>query len=554
VTARASELDQGPTLLHETPDLHGAFPRLDGAQIAALAAHGEERPTQAGEVLIHEGDSDPPFIVILDGLVAVVEGQGCEDETVVGVHGPGRFIGELSQLTGQAAFLATKALEPGRVLTVPVDEVRVLVGTDQGLGDLILRASLLRRSLLLDAGVGFKLMGSRFSPDTRRLREFAARNRLPHHWIDLEDDAHAEALLRGLGVAPEETPVVIWRGVQLLRNPTNDELARLIGLPVFRPSEQMADLVIVGAGPAGLAAAVYGASEGLATIVVDSVATGGQAGTSSRIENYLGFPSGISGGELAERAVIQADKFGARFSVPSEAAGLEEGDGCHVIRMADGSSIEARSVLITSGARYRKLDVPRLEDFEATSVYYAATRVEARVCVDDPVVIVGGGNSAGQATVFLAPRVAALRLVVRAGDLGASMSRYLADRIERMPQVQVLLHTEVRELVGDHALEAVVVENNQTGEREQLPARDLFVFIGAEPNAAWLGDQLDVDDHGFLLTGSSTPASLPLETSRPGVFAAGDVRSGSVKRISSAIGEGAMAVQLVHRYLTRPRV
>jgi thioredoxin reductase (NADPH) len=343
--------------------------------------------------------------------------------------------------------------------------------------------------------------------------------------------------------------VVIWRGEQLLRNPSNQEMARVAGLPVTSSPPELVDLVIVGAGPGGLAAAVYGASEGLATVVIEGTATGGQAGTSSGIENYLGFPTGISGGELAERAVIQADKFGARFDLPVEAVGLDEDQGHHVVRLADGSTARARAVVIATGARYRRLDVPGMERLEPVSVYYAATKVEARQCAAHPVVIVGGGNSAGQAAVFLSSRVAALRLVIRGDDLGRSMSRYLVDRIEGMPQVEVVRRAEIRELIGQDALEAVEVEHTATGERRTIEARELFVFIGAEPHTAWLESQLGVDDRGFIRTGSSRPDTLPLETTRPGVFAVGDVRSGSVKRVTSAVGEGAMAVQLVHGYL-----
>jgi thioredoxin reductase (NADPH) len=325
--------------------------------------------------------------------------------------------------------------------------------------------------------------------------------------------------------------------------------------------------VVIGAGPAGLAAAVYGSSEGLVTVTLDGVATGGQAGSSSRIENYLGFPAGLSGSELADRAVVQAEKFGARFSLGADATALEEVDGHRLVRLADGKAIRARTVLIATGARYRKLDVPGLDDFEGSCVYYAATEIEARVCRNDPVVVVGGGNSAGQAAVFLAAHAARVRLLIRHDDLGRDMSRYLVHQIERTPGIEVLHHTEVRELLGDDSLEAVVAEDNRTGERRRLDARSLFVFIGAEPHARWLADQLELDDRGFILTGAQTTRigttrtaddplwvaagrqPLSLETSRPGVFAAGDVRSGSVKRIASAVGEGAMAVHLVHEYL-----
>ena len=550
----------GQEQLAETPDRYGAFPRLSDAQIETLARHGERQRVEPGEVLFREGDKRYDFFVVLDGKVVVVAGYGGE-ERMIAVHGPRRFLGELSLLTGQAAFFTAVVREPGEVLVVPVERLRALVTQDTVLGDLVLRAYLLRREMLIGLGAGFQIVGSRFSPDSRSLREFAARNRLPHRWIDLEEDEAAEALLNGLDVAPEETPVVIWRGNQVLRNPSNEELAQMIGLRARSVAEDVCDLLVVGAGPAGLAAAVYGASEGLGTVALDAVATGGQAGTSPRIENYLGFPSGISGAELADRAEIQAEKFGARISVPAEATALDERDGYYVVRFDDGSEATARTVLITTGARYRKLDVPRLEELEGTCVYYAATMMEAHLCRGDPVAVVGGGNSAGQATLFLAQHTTKVTLLIRHEDLGRDMSRYLADRIERSPKVEVLRTTEVRELVGDRALEALVVENNQTGERRRIEARELFVFIGAKPHTGWLGDKLALDDRGFVLTGrAARPAGngegqdaghepYLLETSLPGVFAAGDVRSGSIKRVASAVGEGAMAIRLVHARL-----
>ena len=544
--------------LAETPDVYGAYPRLSDPQVDALARLGVRRPVEAGDVLYHQGDLTCDFFVVLDGLVAVVEAP----DQVIGVHGRGRFLGELNLLTGEAAFVTAEVTQAGEVLDVPVGSLRKLVCEDTLLGDLILRAYITRRSVLIGLGTGFKLIGSRFSPDTRRLREFAARNRLPHTWTDLETDAGAENLLLQLGVRPEETPVVIWRGEQVLRNPSNAQLAAVIGLHPAASNEKRWDLLVVGAGPAGLAAAVYGASEGLATITLDSFATGGQAGASPRIENYLGFPSGISGAELAERAVIQAEKFGARVDVPAAAVKLGERDGYHFIGLEDGSTISSRTVLIATGARYKKLDVPRLQQFEGISVYYAATQLEAMRCRHDPVVVVGGGNSAGQASLFLATYAAQVRLLYRDCDLGKNMSRYLVDAVEHSPAVLLTPHTEVRELIGEEVLERVVIEDNQTGQRETIDARALFVFIGAEPHTAWLEDQLQLDEHGFVLTGSGvdgtarspTVASgatrLFLETSRPGVFAVGDARSGSVKRVAAAAGEGAMAVRLVHEYLS----
>src|SRR6266542_660425 len=457
-------------------------------------------------------------------------------------------------------------VEQGEMLAVPAHHMRQVVARDSTLGDLILHAFLLRRSLLIGLGAGVRIVGSRFSPDTRRLRDFAARNRLPHRWIDLERDDHAEALLRELGVAPGETPIVVLHGSarprplaegvrgqaagtevhkEVLRNPSNAELARAVGVPAPRTLEAVRDVVVVGSGPAGLATAAF-----------DAIATGGQAGTSSRIENYLGFPIGISGSELAERAALQAMKFGALISVPAKATGFGQRDGYYAVRLDDGEDVFGRTVVIATGAYYRKLDVPRLAEFEGDSVYYAATLMEAQLCRDNPVAVVGGGNSAGQAALFLARYASRVRLLVRGGDLGKDMSRYLTDQVERTPRVEIMLHTEVRELLGDRALEALVVEDNRTGLRRTIDARALFVFIGANPCTDWLGDEVALDQDGFVQTGpEATPAGDPadagwqpfvLETSRRGVFAAGDVRSGSIKRVASAVGEGAMAVHLVH--------
>jgi thioredoxin reductase (NADPH) len=337
-----TDVQESQSVLTETPDRTGAFPRLSDEQIAALAEYGERRATRVGDVLFREGDESYDFFVVLSGKVAIVEGFGA-DERLIGVHGERRFLGELSLLTGQAAFFTAVVREAGEVLVVPVERLRKLVAHDPALGDLILRAYLARRELLIGLGTGFRIIGSRFSPDSRRLREFAARNRLPHRWIDLEQDREAEALLRALGVSPEETPVVIWRGKHVLRNPSNAELARAVGLRSPASPATICDLVVVGAGPAGLAASVYGASEGLETVALDAMATGGQAGTSPRIENYLGFPSGISGAELAERATLQAKKFGARVSVPAQATGLEDRGENHVVTLDDGKTVEGRS-------------------------------------------------------------------------------------------------------------------------------------------------------------------------------------------------------------------
>jgi thioredoxin reductase (NADPH) len=546
----------------ETPDTDGAFPSLTDAQLAVLADHGERRPVEAGDVLFREGEPTDTFFVVLSGLIAIVENYGA-DEHVVQVHGPRRFLGELGLLEGQVAFLTAVVREPGEVLAIPVAELTGVLAGEPELTDLILRAYLNRRSLLLGQGTGLRIIGSRYSPDTRRLLAFAARNRLPHRWIDLEQDDQAEALLRRLGITAAQAPVVLLGSDRVLRNPTNARLAELVGMRT-RPSRgEVWDLLVVGAGPAGLAAAVYGSSEGLATTVLDAVATGGQAATSSLIENYLGFPAGISGAHLAERAKAQASKFGARITVPAAAAALDHrDDGHYAVRLDDGDEITAHTVVVATGALYNRLDVPGCRELEGIGVHYAATAWEAHLCRADAVAVVGGGNSAGQASIFLAAQSPRVYLVVRGDDLSAHMSRYLVDRIEANPRIEVLLHSEVREVGGDKTVESAVTRDRHTGKERTLSIGALFVFIGARPGSAWLAGSVALDERGAVLTGrDAAPAAesecwhhlgrgpLVLETSLPGVFAVGDVRSGSTKRVASAVGEGSMSVRLVHDYL-----
>jgi thioredoxin reductase (NADPH) len=472
-------------------------------------------------------------------------------------------------LTGQGVPLSAVVSVGGEVLAIPRERLKEVVTEEFDLSNLILGTFLARRSYLMRTGVGLRIIGSRHSSDATRLREFATRNRLPHVWIELEEDRNrAEALLERFGAKPSETPVTIWQGKDVLKNPTNPELARTMGLKVDVPRERTYDLVVVGAGPAGFGAAVYGASEGLSTLALESVALGGQAGTSSRIENYLGFPVGLSGFELASRALVQADKFGAQTAVPEEVVGLRREDGRYRIGLAEGGEVVARSVIAATGARYRRLDVPGLERFEGVSVHYAATEAETQRFEGEEVVVVGGGNSAGQAAVYLSGRTRRVYLLIRGGDLGKGMSSYLVDRVTSTENIELLTNTEVRELVGEDRLEGVVVEDNRSGARRTLGARALFVFIGAKANTGWLQGTAQLDERGFVLTGRALDASAleeeawqglsrepyRLETSIPGVFAAGDVRSGSIKRCASAVGEGAMAVSLVHQYLAETGV
>jgi thioredoxin reductase (NADPH) len=543
--------------IEEPRDRNGAFPRLDDEVRERLASVGERRAVAPGDILFREGDDGYDFFVVESGAVAIVRGYGDEDH-VIAVHGPHRFLGELNLLTGSAVTLTAVVRDPGEVIRVPYPSFKQVMHEEAGFANLIIRAFLSRREILIGVGGGVRVVGSRYSPESRRLREFLARNRVPFEWLDLEDDVEAERLLRAAGVDPAETPVVIY-GERVLRNPSNAALGATLGLGARGTPPPLCDLVIIGGGPAGLAAALYGASEGLDTQAIDAVAFGGQASTSSRIENYLGFPSGISGSELAERAALQARRFGARLVVPAEAVALEDGDGHFTVHLSDGNVVHGRTLIVASGAQYNKLALTDLDRFEGLGVYYAATQTEAQMCREDPVVVVGGGNSAGQAALFLSTNAASCRLLIRGEDLGRSMSRYLIDELERRPQVELMTCCEVTELHGDDGLKAVTVTNRTTGERTRLPAKGLFVFIGASPHTEWLAGEVAMDDHGFLITGRDLRGDelaaydgerpLFLETSRPGLFAVGDVHSGSVKRVASAVGEGSMAVRLVHQRL-----
>ncbi len=538
----------------------GRSPVLDAAQLEVLRRYGREHEMAAGEVLFAAGDATYDLIVVLAGEARIVERLGQPGETVIARYGPGQFLGEIGLLTGQRAYLSAAAATAGRLLRVPAPQVRVIMAQEPGLSELILRTFLLRHAILTGRGSGLTLIGSRFDAGTRRLLEVLARNRLVSRWLELEGSPDAEGMLRELDVPVADFPLVVVPGGPLLRNPSNRELLDALGLsgPADTDLPGVCDLLVVGAGPGGLAAAVYGASEGMVTVLAEDTALGGQAGTSSRIENLLGFPAGLSGEELAARAALQAQKFGVRIKLASKAVSLLSDSGVYRVSFDDGDAITARSVIIATGARYNRLPLARLAEFEGVGVYYAATQMEAQACETDPVAIVGGGNSAGQAALFLSRSSAQVHVIIRGETLAASMSRYLIDQIERNPRITVTPRTQVTALLGKDQLEGVELLETSREQRSALAVRGLFVFIGAQPSTGWLAGQLAEDSHGFLLTGTSIPQAqlgdtgrtpLFLETSRPGVFAVGDVRSGSVKRAASAIGEGSMAVRLVFERL-----
>jgi thioredoxin reductase (NADPH) len=538
-----------------------AFPMLTGSQIATLEARGRRRAVKAGDVLFAEGDRGYAFFVVIAGAVDILESSRGRPRSVV-VHQARQFSGDVDMLTGRAALVTGRVAEDGEVLELSASALREAVDEEPELGEIIVKAFLMRRSLLLSDGFeGVKIIGSRFSVEAHRLRDFATRNAIPFTWIDLEADAQAEQLLRQFGIPASDTPVVIGREGKFLRRPTIEDLARCAGLDVILDPAQVHDLVVVGAGPSGLAAAVYGASEGLDVVVLEREATGGQAGTSSRIENYLGFPAGISGAELTRNALLQAQRFGARITVPGQVARLGIEEGVRIVTLADGTRLRTRCVLIATGVSYRRLDLPRFPDFEGAGIYYAATEMEARLCRGDDVVVAGAGNSAGQAIVYLSRYASSVHVVVRGDDLGKSMSRYLVDRVEHIDNVVIHRGAVVSAVEGDGHLTAIRIRNGSGEMHLATPA--LFMFIGADANTGWLNGCVDLDAKGFVLTGPQLPRDTVdnprwaavrrppflLETSLPGVFAAGDVRSGSVKRCASAVGEGAIAVSFVHEHI-----
>jgi thioredoxin reductase (NADPH) len=513
---------------------------LSSSQLAILAEHGEERTAEVGETLFEMGDESYPFVAIREGEVAVTDAAGHE----IVRHGASGFVGEMNLLSGQTVFLTAVVTAPLRYIAVDREALRQLLFEDGSLSDLLLSAFVERRELLQQReGIGIEIVGPRESGETRRLVEFARRLRLPHSWLVPEEDLQAAALVEGLDAA--DIPLVRLPGGGELRRPSNGELSRALGIGLELGPHEEVDLLVIGGGPAGLGAAVYGASEGLDTLVIEGTVLGGQAGASRRIENYLGFPAGISGTELATRAVTQARKFGARTATGYRARSLEPGAERHLIKLEEGNEVWGRAVLLSTGAEYRRLPVDDIGLYEGISIFYAAGPPEARLCAAQRVAVVGGGNSAGQAAVWLARGGALVTLLHRRADLSETMSSYLIDELERYG-VAVRDRSEVRALHGeDGRLESVTLADGST-----LALSFLFLFLGASPCTDWLGDVVARDSDGFILTGADAGAEGLLETSVPGIYAAGDVRAGSLKRCATAVGEGATVVRFVHEQLS----
>jgi thioredoxin reductase (NADPH) len=537
------------------------FPKLTPAQINRVAAHGHMRMIQRDEVLVEQGDISVPFLVVISGEIEIVRPEGSA-ETLVTVYDAGQFTGEVSTLSGRRTLFRWRATKSGEVIELDLQHMLALVQTDAELGEIMMRAFVLRRVELVAAGIGdVVLIGSMHSADTPRIKEFLVRNGYPYSYIDLERDQDVETMLDSFHIAANELPVLICRGEVVLRNPSNQEIAICLGFNDSIDQTKVRDLVIIGAGPSGLAAAVYGASEGLDVLVLETSTPGGQAGSSSRIENYLGFPFGISGQDLTGRAYIQAQKFGAEILI-AKATRLICDHKPYIVQVENGARIPARTIMIATGAEYRRPHLKNLSRFEGLGIYYATTLVDAQSCDGGEAIVIGGGNSAGQAAVFLAQRAKRLHMLIRSDGLDNSMSRYLIRQIEETPTIVLRPNTEIVTLEGDKHLESVLWRNNQTGQTEGHQIGHVFVMTGATPNTRWLDGCSTLDTKGFIKTGpdllpenlsaSGWPLTRPpylLETSLPGVFAVGDVRGGSIKRVASAVGEGSIAISFVHQVL-----
>ena len=538
------------------------FPALTAQQQARVLAHGRSRKVSSGETIVEPNAQGIKFFVVVAGRLELLLLSENKEE-VIALCGPGMFTGELNVLSGRRGLVRIRASEPSELIEIEREPLQGLVQTDSELSDIFLRAFILRRLELIARGSGdLILIGSSHSLDTFRIKEFLTRNYQPYSYIDLERDAEVQDLLDRFHVAITDLPVLICRRSVVLRNPSNQEIVNCLGLNEGIEQTHVRDVIVVGAGPAGLAAAVYGASEGLDVLVVESNSPGGQAGASSKIENYLGFPTGITGKELAGNAYAQAQKFGAQILIAKEAQGLACDRRPYALKFDDGEKVTARSVVIATGAMYRKLSLEKLSQFEGAGVYYGATHLESQLCSGEEVVVVGGGNSAGQAAVFLSQTARRVYVLVRSNGLAKSMSRYLIRRIEESPNIELRIDTEVIALSGNDHLEAIEWRNKKTGKVEKHKIGALFSMIGAVPNSAWVEGCVACDGAGFIKTGSDLSkedlerakwplarAPYLLETSLPGVFAVGDVRGGNVKRVASAVGEGSIAVAFVHRVL-----
>src|SRR6202140_5236107 len=536
--------------------IQAMFPKLDAGQIARLAALGRQQDAQAHEVVLEQGDLHHGIFVVLSGSIEVIR-VSAGVETVLHVLGRGEFTGDVNLLSGRGTLIRGRAVEASTLLEIDRANLRHIMQTDAKLGEIFLNAFLLRRVFLISNSVGDAvLIGSNHSSDTLRLREFLARNGQPHSYLDVEGDPDVQTVLDQFEIPLADIPVLICRGTIAVRNPSNSEVAACLGLNAGIDQADVSDVVVVGAGPSGLAAAVYGASEGLKVLVLEKNAPGRQAGSSSRIENYLGFPMGISGEELSNRAFVQAEKFGAHIAIAQSAIGLKSTLPPYTVELEGGGSVRGQTVIIAAGSRYRRLDLPNLSQLEGVGVYYGATHVEATVCRDEKVAIVGGGNSAGQAAVFLAATAKHVYLVVRGPCLAKTMSRYLISRIEANPRITLMAWTTIEALEGDTHLKRVRLHKHKTGANETRDIQHVFMMTGADPNTEWLRGSLALDAKGFIRTGAEVQDRWPLhrppyllETSLPGVFAVGDIRAESVKRVASAVGEGSMVVQFVHKVL-----
>jgi thioredoxin reductase (NADPH) len=543
-------------ILGSPEQIEARFPKLDDSQIAALEGFGQQRNAQLREVILEPGDLHHGIFVILSGRVEVIR-VSAEGETVLHVLDRGEFTGDVNLLSGRGSLIRARALEASTLLEIDRANLRHIMQTDTALGEIFLKAFVLRRVFLISNSVGDAvLIGSNHSSDTLRLREFLARNGQPHAYLDVEADPEVQTVLDQFAVPLADIPVLICRGTVALRNPSNSEVAACLGLNAGIDQGNVSDVVVVGAGPSGLAAAVYGASEGLNVLVLEKTAPGGQAGSSSRIENYLGFPMGISGQELSGRAFVQAEKFGAQIAIAQSAKELKISHPPYTVELDGGGSARGRTVIIAAGSRYRRLDLPNLSQFEGVGVYYGATHIEATVCRGEEVAVVGGGNSAGQAAVFLAGTAKHVYLVVRGPCLAKTMSRYLISRIEASPRITLMAWTTIEALEGDTHLKKIRLHNSKTGASETRDIQHVFMMTGADPNTEWLQGSLALDAKGFIKTGTEVQDNWPLlrppyllETSLPGVFAVGDIRAESVKRLASAVGEGSMVIQFVHKVL-----